>query len=344
MDSSVTAKILKDQGYECVGTTMKLYDGYLPDEAGGKTCCSEDDVFDARQVALRLDIPYYVFNFKDGFKEKVIDNFTRAYLNGNTPNPCIDCNRFMKFGCLFDRADVLGCDYIATGHYVRAERDGDKFVLKKAVDPSKDQSYVLYFLTQKELSRLLFPLGSLNKSETRAIAEKAGLINADKPDSQDICFVPDGDYAEAIKRFAGAVPPAGDYVDVDGKVLGKHKGIIHYTIGQHKRLGLGTDQKLFVLKIDAETNRVVLGKEELLFTTDCYVTDVSFVSGEEPTYPFRCRAKIRYRQIEQPATVYKTDDGIKLVFDEPQRAVTPGQSAVLYDGDVVLGGGKIILK
>ena len=341
VDSSVAAKILKDQGCECVGATMKLY---YNEDAGiprGHTCCSLDDVSDARQVALKLGIPYYVFNFTDGFKEKIIDKFTDSYLNGITPNPCIDCNRYMKFDKLFERAEILGCDHIATGHYVRNEFEGGKYVLKKAVDPAKDQSYVLYFLDQSTLSKLLFPLGSLTKTETRALAEKDGFINADKPDSQDICFVPDKKYAEAIKRLTGKVPLSGDYLDISGKVIGKHKGIIYYTLGQHKGLGLSTDDKLFVVKIDPKNNTVTLGKEQDLYKTTCEVKDFNFISGKEPVYPFRCAAKVRYRQTEQPASVYKCDAGVKIVFDEPQRAITPGQSAVLYDGDVVIGGGTI---
>ena len=343
VDSSVAAKILVDSGCECVGATMKLY---ANEDVGvvsaGHTCCSLDDVSDARQVAFKLGIPYYVFNFKDGFKEKIIDKFINSYLNGRTPNPCIDCNRFMKFDKLFERAEVLGCDHIATGHYVRVEKIGDEFVLKKAVDKTKDQSYVLYFLDQERLSKLLFPLGDLEKTQTRAIAEQNGFVNADKPDSQDICFVPDRKYAEAIKRISGTEPKGGDYVDMQGRVLGRHKGIIHYTLGQHKGLGLGIENKMFVVSIDAEKNTVTLGAESDLYSTECIVTDVSFVSKKPKNFPLRCKAKLRYRQEEQPVTVYECDEGVKLVFDEPQRAVTPGQSAVFYDGDVVLGGGIIL--
>ena len=341
VDSSVAAKILKESGCECVGATMKLYSNEDAGVDKGHTCCSLDDVSDARQVALKLGIPYYVFNFTDGFKEKIIDKFVDCYLRGVTPNPCIDCNRYMKFDKLFERADILGCDHIATGHYVRCEFSGGKYVLKKAVDSTKDQSYVLYFLDQKTLSRLLFPLGGYTKTEIRALAEKDGFINADKPDSQDICFVPDGNYAEAITRLSGKVPLSGDYLDMNGKVLGKHKGITHYTIGQHKRLGLGIDTKLFVVKIDAKNNVVVLGDDKDLYKTTCEVGNFNFISGERPVFPFRCAAKVRYRQTEQPATVYECDGGVKIVFDEAQRAITPGQSAVLYDGDVVLGGGII---
>ena len=341
VDSSVAAKLLINDGYECVGATMHLYSNDTAGIKNEKTCCSTDDVSDARLVAIKLNIPYHVFNFEEDFKEKVIKKFTDSYLSGQTPNPCIDCNRYMKFARLFDRAEVLGCDYIATGHYARIEKCGDEYLLKKATDPAKDQSYVLYFLDQKTLAKLKFPLGGMTKNETRALAEEYGFINAAKPDSQDICFVPDGKYAAAITRFSGVKGQEGDFVDFGGKVLGRHKGIFNYTIGQHKGLGLSTEEKLFVLKIDVKNNVVVLGKNQDLFTDTVFVNDVNFISSKEPQFPIRCAAKIRYRQEEQPATVYKTETGIKIVFDEPQRAATPGQSAVLYDKDVVLGGGII---
>ena len=344
VDSSVAAKLTLMSGAECVGATMKLYSN---DDIGlekSHTCCSLDDVSDARQVALNLGIKYYVFNFCEGFREKIIDKFNDEYLKGYTPNPCIDCNRFMKFGKLFERADALSCDYIATGHYVRREEKNGLFYLKKGLDETKDQSYVLWFLNQQTLSRLLFPLGDYKKSEVREIAEKCGFINARKHDSQDICFVPDGRYANAIVRFSGSVPPVGDYLDISGKVIGKHKGIIHYTLGQHKGLAINSADKLFVIGIDPENNTVTLGEEKYLFKTTAEVTDVNFVLGRPEKFPFRCTAKTRYSHKDQPATVYETDEGIKIVFDEPQRAITPGQSAVLYDGDVVLGGGIITRK
>ena len=343
VDSSVAAKILIDQGYECVGATMKLYEGLDAGVIEESACCSADDVADARQVSYSLKMPYYVFNFKDGFKEKIIDNFVCSYLSGVTPNPCVECNRFMKFDKLFERAEVLGCDYIATGHYVRREQKDGKFILKKALDPTKDQSYVLYFLDQKLLSKLLFPLGDLEKTRTREIAQASGFINARKRDSQDICFVPDGKYANFIARVKGQLPPPGDYVDLNGKVLGKHKGIIYYTLGQHKGLGISTDTKLFVVRIDVKNNLVVLGEEKDLYSNECLVENVSFVSGERLTEPVRCKAKTRYRQVEQPATIYPHERGVRVVFDQPQRAITPGQYAVFYDEDVVLGGGRIVL-
>ena len=234
VDSSVAAKLLADAGNDCVGCTMKLYTNEDAGISRSRTCCSLDDVEDARSVAARLKMPYYVFNFSEDFREKVIEKFVRSYEAGLTPNPCIDCNRYMKFAKLFDRAKVLGCDHIATGHYARIERAGESYVLKKALDASKDQSYVLYDMTQEQLAHTLFPLGSLHKHETRALAEAAGFLNAEKPDSQDICFVPDGDYARVIELHTGKKAAPGDFVDPSGRVLGQHGGLIRYTIGQHR--------------------------------------------------------------------------------------------------------------
>ena len=343
VDSAVAAKLLTEAGHTCVGCTMKLYHNEDAGIPASHTCCSLDDVEDARAVANRLGMPYYVFNFSDDFGEKIIDKFVRCYECGVTPNPCIDCNRYMKFDKLFDRATVLGCDHIATGHYARVSFEGGKYVLKKALDPTKDQSYVLYAMTQAQLARTLFPLGEYRKTETRRIAAEGGLSNADKPDSQDICFVPDGNYAKIIELRTGKAPTPGNYVDREGHVLGRHKGIVHYTVGQHKGLGIPFPEKLYVTKIRPEDNTVVLGREEELFRRDALAGEVNWISGETPTSPFRCRAKIRYRKPEESATVTPLPDGrIALLFDEPQRAITPGQAVVLYDGDVVLGGGVIL--
>ena len=341
VDSSVAAKLLADSGYDCVGATMRLFANEDIDIDKGKTCCSLDDVSDAKQVCYRLGIPHYVFNFTEGFREKVIDDFCASYMRGETPNPCIRCNRFMKFDKLFERADALGCDAVSTGHYVRVCHENGEYLLKKGLDKGKDQSYVLYFLDQKRLSRLLFPLGGYEKSDIRAVAEKNGFINARKPDSQDICFVPDGRYAKAIERFYGALPPVGDYLDVNGKVIGKHKGIFNYTLGQHKGLAINSADKLFVVAINAKENFVVLGEEKDLYKTTAEIRDVNFVSDKPVVYPVRCTAKTRYSQKESPAVLYPSEGGVKIVFDEPQRAMTPGQAAVFYDGDVVLGGGTI---
>lgn len=343
VDSSVAAKIMVDEGYECIGCTMKLHDNALETENLEKTCCSLSDVEDARSVAIRLGMPYYVFNFQDDFKEKIIDKFIDSYKNGRTPNPCIDCNRYMKFDKLFERAKVLGCDYIVTGHYVRiTEDENGKFHLLKAIDNTKDQSYVLYSMTQEQLAHAKFPLGGMPKTETRRLAEEGGFINADKPDSQDICFVPDGDYASVIEKYSGQKEKPGKFVDLDGNVMGEHKGITHYTIGQRKGLGLALKAPAYVQRLDVKNNLVILGDNESLFSRELAASEVNWISGEVPAKPIRCSAKIRYKHVEQPCTVTATGpDTISVVFDEPQRAITPGQSVVLYDGDDVLGGGVI---
>ena len=343
VDSSVAAKLLCDAGNLCIGCTMKLYDNADAGIDRAHTCCSLDDVEDARSVAHCLGMDYFVFNFSDDFREKVIDKFVASYLAGRTPNPCIDCNRYMKFDKLFDRADVLECDKIATGHYARIDFANGKYRLKKALDATKDQSYVLYAMTQKQLSRTLFPLGDLAKSETRRIADAAGFVNADKPDSQDICFVPDGDYAKIIELHMGHPASPGNFIDPTGKILGRHAGIIRYTVGQHRGLGIDTPGKRYVCAVNAADNTVTLGEAADLMRRDAAVTDFNWIAGEAPASPIRCKAKLRYRQVEQPATVTPRADGsVEILFDEPQRAVTPGQAAVLYDGDVVLGGGTVV--
>lgn len=340
VDSSVAAYLMKD--CERVGCTMRLFDSEQDDSECTKTCCSLDDVEDARSVCRRLGIPYHVFNFKDDFKEQIIDKFINCYLRGITPNPCIDCNRFMKFAKLLDRAAELGCDLIVTGHYARVERSGDKYTLKKALDPSKDQSYVLYSLTQEQLAHIRFPLGELTKDEVRRIAEEHGFVNASKPDSQDICFVQDGDYAAFIERNRGRMPE-GDFVTVDGQILGRHKGIAHYTVGQRKHLGISVGEPIYVVKINADDNTVVLGDNSALFGTTAVAGDFNWISGEVPSGPVRCKAKTRYRQTEQPAVAAVNPDGtVTVTFDSPVRAITPGQACVLYDGDTVLGGGVIL--
>ena len=260
-----------------------------------------------------------------------------------TPNPCIDCNRYMKFGKLYERAKILGCDHIATGHYARIEYSGGRYLLKKAVDPAKDQSYVLYSMTQDELAHTLFPLGGMTKTEARRIAAGHGFFNADKPDSQDICFVPDGDYARVIELHTGKAAEPGDFVDSSGRALGRHSGIIRYTVGQHKGLGIPLPGKRYVIAVRSADNTVVLGEGAELYSSEALVGDVNWISGEAPSSPLHCNVKIRYRQPEQPATVTPGPDGrVTVTFDEPQRAITPGQAAVFYDGDNVLGGGVIL--
>ena len=342
VDSSVAAYLIKSQGYDCIGCTMKLYDNEDIGISHNRTCCSLDDVEDARSVAYKIGMPYYVFNFKDGFREKVIEKFVRCYESGDTPNPCIDCNRYMKFDKLYERARLLGCEYIATGHYARIEEYNGQYVLRKALDETKDQSYVLYSLTQEQLAHTLFPLGSMRKTEVREIAEKNGFFNADKPDSQDICFVPNGKYAEFLEHYTGKAYPEGNFLSVDGAVLGKHKGIVRYTVGQHKGLGIPSEEPLYVKEINTKENTVTLCKEQELYSKEVIVRDVNWIAGEAPKGEIRCKAKVRYRQKEQWATVMLIGETtVKIVFDEPQRAITPGQAAVLYNGDIVLGGGTI---
>ena len=343
VDSSVAAFLMKEQGCQCIGATMKLFHNEDIGVKRTKTCCSLEDVEDARSVAFRLGIPYYVFNFSDDFKGQVIDRFIAAYERGATPNPCIDCNRYLKFERLYERARILGCDAIVTGHYARIEQENGRWLLKKSLDESKDQSYVLYSLTQEQLAHTRLPLGAMHKSETRRIAEEQGFYNADKPDSQDICFVPDGDYAGFITRFTGHDCPAGDFVDEEGHVLGRHKGIVHYTVGQRKGLGIAADAPLYVKQIDAAFNRVVLSGNESLFSRELTANDFNWIAYDVPPRELRASARVRYHQREQAATVTVLGDGrVHLVFDEPQRAITPGQAVVLYDGDTLLGGGTIL--
>ena len=344
VDSSVAALLTKESGDECIGATMKLYNNEDIGVHREKTCCSLDDVEDARSVAYQMDMPYYVFNFTADFHTEVMDRFVDAYENGCTPNPCIDCNRYLKFDKMFHRMQEIGYDYIVTGHYARVEYDEkrDRYLLKKAVDDTKDQSYVLYMLTQEQLAHVKLPLGGLRKDQVRVIAEKHGFINARKHDSQDICFVPDGDYAGFIERYTGKSFEPGNFVDQEGHVLGQHKGIICYTIGQRKGLGLALHEPMYVCRIDPKTNTVVLGRDRDLWSKELTAKDFHWISGEVPTGTQRIKAKIRYRHQEQWANAEITGpDSIHLVFDEPQRAITCGQSVVLYDGDIVVGGGTI---
>ena len=329
-------------GFDCIGCTMKLYHNEDAGIESSRTCCSLDDVEDARSVAYKLGMPFYVFNFTDAFRDTVIRKFIESYENGITPNPCIDCNRYMKFDKLYERAKTLGCDYIVTGHYARIEEENGKFVLNKALDETKDQSYVLYSMTQDQLVHTMFPLGSMQKTEVRAIAKESGFVNADKPDSQDICFVPNGDYASVIELQTGKESAEGNFVDKQGNNLGRHKGVIHYTIGQRKGLGVSSTEPLYVCNICPKDGNVVLGSNDDLFSREADVSDFNWISGEVPGSEFRCKAKIRYRQPEQWVTVIPTGaDTVLIVFDAPQRAITPGQAAVFYDGDTVLGGGTI---
>lgn len=343
VDSSVAAYLLQQQGYECIGVTMRLYENETAGIPRGHTCCSLDDVEDARAVAYDLGMPYYVLNFTEEFDEKVIRKFVQVYQNGGTPNPCIDCNRYLKFDHLLNRARELGCDYIATGHYVQRWQDENgRWGLRKNDDPGKDQSYVLYSLTQDQLAHTLFPLGGMHKDAVRAIAEEQGLCNARKHDSQDICFVPDGDYVSFLRQYGGVEPVPGDFLDSEGRVLGRHRGMECYTIGQRKGLGVSANAPLYVLGKDPDRNAVILGEDNRLYTRELTAERVNWLSVPEPDRPLSVTAKTRYSQREAAATVEPLPGGcIRMVFTEPQRAVTPGQAVVFYDGDLVLGGGTI---
>ena len=343
-DSSVAALLTRQAGDECIGVTMQLYHNEDVGIGRQKTCCSLDDVEDARAVCRRLGMRFYVFNFTDCFKEAVIGRFVDAYRRGHTPNPCIDCNCYLKFGKLLQRMRELQMDYVATGHYARVAYDegAGRYLLKKGLDETKDQSYVLYMLTQEQLAHIRFPLGELTKEEVRRIARENGFINAGKRDSQDICFVPDGDYAKVIEAVTGEVSRPGEFVDRTGKVLGRHEGIIHYTIGQRRGLRLAAGERVYVTDISPEDNRVVLGRNEDLFHSELTADQVNLISCDRLEETVRVTAKIRYRHREQPATAWQTAEGrLHIRFDEPQRAVTKGQAVVLYDGDNVVGGGVI---
>ena len=337
VDSSAAALLLRRAGYDCDGAMLKLYDGETAE--GG--CCSLADAEDARAAAYRLGMRFYVFNETERFARDVMDRFVAEYCAGRTPNPCIDCNRCLKFGALLDRALALGYDYIATGHYARVAHEGGRYRLLRGKDPRKDQSYVLYQLTQEQLAHLLLPVGEYDKSAVRALAAEAGLANADKPDSQDVCFVPDGDYVNFLRAYGGVELVAGDFVDKRGNVLGRHRGLPAYTTGQRKGLGVSAAGRLYVVSKDAQANTVLLGGDEDLYTSALTASRLNWIEPE-PAAPLRVTAKTRYSQTEAAATVTVRGDGTAAVeFDAPQRAVTAGQAVVFYDGERVVGGGTI---
>lgn len=329
VDSSFTARYLKDKGYDCSGAIMSL--------------CGSEGINDAEAVAKEMGMPFFNLDKKAEFSAKIIRKFIEDYFSALTPNPCIQCNKDMKFGAFLDFAIENGFDYIATGHYARIKynEDTERYELLRAVDLSKDQSYVLYFLNQEQLKHILLPLGDHTKADIRRNAENYGLVNAKKKDSQDICFVPDKDYASFIEKTTGKKSAKGDFTDTFGKVLGKHSGIINYTIGQRKGLGIALGKPQFVITKNAKDNVVVLGDEQLLFSKKVLVKDVSFISGEALTEPIRAQVKLRYSMSPQPALITETEDGVVVEFETPQRAATPGQAAVFYSGDTVLGGGII---
>ena len=330
VDSSVCAALLKNDGYEVLGITLDLFGDTTQSQADAKSVCDS------------LEIEHTVFNLKNEFKGFVIDNFINEYINGRTPNPCIVCNRTIKFGEMLKLADKLGCDKIATGHYAKIIEKNGRFLLCRGDDRSKDQSYVLYCLTQKQLSRTVFPLASHSKDEVRATAEGLNLVNANKKDSQDICFVPDGDYAAFIEKTANFVAQTGNYLDINGKVLGQHKGVIRYTIGQRKGLGIALGKPAFVIDKNPNTNEVIIGDEENLFYNKVYIENLNFIPFDELKGEMKVFCKLRYRHTEQPATIKPYKNGVLVEFEAPQRAPSPGQAAVFYDDDIVVGGGTIV--
>ena len=337
VDSTVAAYLTLKAGYRCLGVNMRLHSAGPEQPA-----CREAE--DAARAAEQLGIPFAALDCGDAFQERVVDRFIRVYEAGGTPNPCVDCNRFLKFGLLLRDAEARDCDGVATGHYARVEYDeaAGRWLLKKALDAGKDQSYFLYTLTQEQLARVRFPLGDMEKQQVRELAERLGLDNAGKRDSQDICFVPDGDYAAFMERSAGKAYPAGDFLDLEGRVVGRHKGAVRYTLGQRKGLGLAMGEPVYVCGKDMAANTVTVGPERALFAREVLVEDLNWIAVETLSAPLRVGAKTRSRQQEQPAWISPEAGGrVRIVFDCPQRAVTPGQAAVFYDGDAVVGGGTI---
>ena len=344
VDSSVAAFLTQKAGYDCIGATGRFFSNDILGQEQESTCCSLDDAEDARAVARRLGIPHYVFNFQDAFRREVLEKFVDCYESGGTPSPCIDCNRYLKFGAMLQRARELGCSYVVTGHYARIIRDPEtgRYLLYKALDKAKDQSYFLYPLTQDMLAHALFPLGRLTKPEVRALAEENGFVTARKHDSQDICFVPDGDYMAFMERFTGKQYPCGDFLNLDGQVVGRHCGAVRYTIGQRKGLGLAMGQPVYVCAKDMAANTVTVGPNEALFADGLRANDWNWFPFPELSAPMEVTAKIRNSRSEYPATVIPEEDGFaKVLFREPARAVSPGQAVVVYQGDMVIGGGTI---
>ena len=332
VDSSVAAWLMLNKGISCAGANLRMWDA------------GSESIADARAVAQRLGMDFHVFDAREDFRTNVIDGFICAYESGLTPNPCMECNRYMKFGVLVEKALELGFDWVVTGHYARIRRDETtgRYLLRKAADAAKDQTYFLACLNQHQLAHAQFPLGALTKDQVRQIAQAQGFINARKRDSQDICFVPDGDYVRFMKEYTGKDYPAGDYLDLSGHVVGRHSGAVAYTLGQRKGLGLAMGAPVYVCAKNMEKNTVTVGHNEALFATTLRAKDWNWLPFPALTEPMHVMAKARYRHTEQPATVYPEEDGFaRVVFDAPQRAMTPGQAVVLYDGDTVVGSGTI---
>ena len=335
VDSAAAALLMQDAGYECIGATMKLIAN------GGSKCCSLEDINDARAAAWKLGIPHYVLNYTGDFTRHVIEPFIESYGRGETPNPCIECNRHLKFSLLLRRARELEAQTLVTGHYAQIEKSGDRWLLKKGIDPHKDQSYVLYMMDQDALSRTAFPLGTLTKAAVRELAAARGLGNAEKEESQDICFVDHGDYADFIESYTGKSSPSGDITDTEGNILGRHRGLIRYTLGQRRGLGVAYNTPIYAAAKNIETNTLIVGDESSLYSKSFTAHHINLIACETLP-PQRIKVKVRYLQKEQWALAEQIDpDTIRVVFEEPQRAVTPGQAAVLYDGDIVIGGGTI---
>jgi tRNA-specific 2-thiouridylase len=344
VDSSVAAMLAREQGLDCVGITMKLLADEGAKAEGERVCCSFSDAEDARRVADLLDFPFFVFNLADNFRCQVIEPFIRAYCQAATPNPCIDCNRFIKFGLLLQRALAMGRDYLVTGHYARIEADraSGRYLLKKGLDTAKDQSYVLYALNQRQLAHSLFPLGELSKQKVRALAAGRGLVTARKAESQDICFTGGRDYAKFIINYSGYEPKPGAFVDAWGKVLGQHRGLIHYTVGQRRGLRLCGPEPLYVRALDLKRNQVVVGEARELYSKRVQAVDLNLIALERISGSLKVKAKLRYQQTEQEAIAWQpAADSLLLEFAQPQRAACPGQAVVLYDHDLVIGGGVI---
>ena len=346
VDSSVAAWLMQQAGYDCTGITMRLTHNETLGQSGYQTCCSEKDIEDAAEVAFALDMPYQVLDFTADFRARIIEKFIRVYEAGGTPNPCIDCNKYMKFRNLLDWARAHGMEYVVTGHYARVEQDEatGRFLLKKGLDEGKDQSYVLYNLTQEQLAHIRLPLGGLHKTEVREIAEQHKFVNARKHDSQDICFVPDGDYARFMEDFTGKHYPAGDFLDESGRVVGTHNGAVRYTIGQRKGLGISAETRLFVSGKNMAENTVTVGLESALFHSSLLADEWNWIAAPPAVgQPLPCTARTRYHQPERPAIATLLPDGrVRVDFAAPQRAIAPGQAVVLYNGESVIGGGTIL--